>query len=101
MTTIILGAGLAGVTTAWYLAAEGRKVKVIDRQPVAAYETSYANAGMIASGHAYTWASPRTPGLLWLSRRDRYPAIVLRPQLIPQLRAWRGHYPMKCIVDNG
>lgn len=100
MTTIILGAGLAGVTTAWYLAAEGRKVKVIDRQPVAANETSYANAGMIAPGHAYTWASPRAPGILWRSLRDRNQALVLRPNLNPRMWAWLWQFLLNCSADK-
>ena len=75
MHTVILGAGVAGVTTAWYLAKQGRQVTVIDRQTLAASETSYANAGMIAPGHSYTWASPRAPGILWRSLRDDTQAL--------------------------
>lgn len=96
MTTIVLGAGLAGVTTAWYLAAQGRKVRVIDRQPATANETSFANAGLIAPGHAYTWASPRAPGILWRSLRDRNQALVLRPNLNPRMWAWLWQFLLNC-----
>jgi len=100
MTTIVLGAGLAGVTTAWYLAAQGRKVKVIDRQPCAANETSYANAGMIAPGHAYTWASPRAPGILWRSLRDKNQALLLRPNLNPRMWAWLWQFLQNCSAEK-
>ncbi|HVR51516.1 MAG TPA: FAD-dependent oxidoreductase, partial [Pseudorhodoferax sp.] len=61
MPTVILGGGIVGVTTAYYLAREGEQVVVLDRQPAVARETSFANAGLVAPGHAYTWASPRAP----------------------------------------
>ncbi len=74
MHTVVLGAGVAGVATAWYLAAQGRQVTVIDRQPLPAAETSYANAGMVATGallhvgvatgagHSLALAARRQPG---------------------------------------
>ena len=100
MTTIVLGAGLAGVTTAWYLAALGRKVTVIDRQELAAAETSYANAGMIAPGHAYTWASPRAPGILWRSLRDDTQALLLRPNLNPRMWSWLWQFLRNCTAQK-
>lgn len=48
MNVTILGAGVVGVTSAWYLAKAGHKVMVIDRQPAAALETSFANAGEVS-----------------------------------------------------
>jgi D-amino-acid dehydrogenase len=56
---VVLGAGVVGVTTAWQLLEDGHEVTVIDRQPEAARETSFANAGHVAVGHALTWANPR------------------------------------------
>jgi D-amino-acid dehydrogenase len=61
---LVLGAGIAGVTTAYALARDGHEVAVIDRQALAANETSFSNAGMVAPGHSYTWASPRAPKIL-------------------------------------
>ena len=81
MTTVILGGGIVGVTTAYYLDREGRDVVVIDRQGGVARETSYANAGMVAPGHSYTWASPRAPGILWRSLRDSSQALRRRPAM--------------------
>lgn len=100
MKTIVLGAGLAGVTTAWYLAGTGRQVTVIDRQKLAASETSYANAGMIAPGHAYTWASPRAPGILWRSLRDDSQALLLRPSLDLNMWLWLWKFLRNCSAQK-
>jgi D-amino-acid dehydrogenase len=59
MHVVVMGAGVVGVTTAWQLLEDGHEVTVIDRQPEAACETSFANAGHVAVGHALSWANPR------------------------------------------
>jgi len=59
MHVVVLGAGVVGVTTAWQLLEDGHEVTVIDRQAEAARETSFANAGHVAVGHALSWANPR------------------------------------------
>ncbi len=64
MKTIVMGAGVVGVTTAYYLAKAGHEVVVLDRGSEPAGETSYANAGLVAPGHSFTWNSPRAPKLL-------------------------------------
>ncbi len=64
MKIVILGAGVIGVATAWYLAESGHEVTVVDRRDSVARETSFANAGLISPGHAYAWASPRAPWIL-------------------------------------
>jgi D-amino-acid dehydrogenase len=64
MSVVILGGGIVGVTTAYYLAQAGERVIVVDRQPEVALETSFANAGLISPGHSYTWASPQAPWVL-------------------------------------
>ena len=61
MRVLILGAGVIGVTSAWYLAQAGHEVTVIDRQPGPALETSFANAGEISPGYASPWAAPGIP----------------------------------------
>jgi len=72
MRILVLGAGVVGVTAAWYLAADGHEVTVIDRQPGPARETSYANGGQISASHAEPWANPSAPRkiLQWLGRED-------------------------------
>jgi D-amino-acid dehydrogenase len=68
----VLGAGVVGVTSAWYLAAEGYEVTVIDRQMAPAQETSFANGGQISVSHAEPWANPAAFWriLKWLGRED-------------------------------
>jgi D-amino-acid dehydrogenase len=100
MHTVVLGAGVAGITTAWYLAAQGRQVTVIDRQPLAASETSYANAGMVAPGHSYTWASPRAPGILWRSLRDSSQALRLKLNADPHMWVWLWKFLQNCTAER-
>ena len=72
MEVLVIGAGLAGVTSAWYLAQAGCKVTVVDRQPGPGLETSFANGGQISVSHPEPWANPSAPGtiLRWLGRED-------------------------------
>src|SRR5260370_9465845 len=88
MRIVVLGAGVVGVTTAYQLAKDGHEVTVIDRQPLAANETSFGNAGMIAPGHSYTWASPNAPGILFRSLFQRDHALRLSLRAAPQME-WR------------
>ena len=72
MKVLVFGAGVIGVTSAWYLAQSGHEVTVIDRQPAAGLETSFANGGQISVSHAEPWANPGAPLkiLKWLGRED-------------------------------
>lgn len=72
MRVLVLGAGVIGVTAAWYLAADGHEVTVVDRQAGPALETSFANGGQISASHAEPWANPGAPRkiLQWLGRED-------------------------------
>jgi D-amino-acid dehydrogenase len=72
MRVVVLGAGVIGVTSAWYLAQDGHEVTVIDRQPAPGMETSFANGGQISVSHAEPWANPAAPKkiLQWLGRED-------------------------------
>ncbi|MBS0553698.1 MAG: FAD-dependent oxidoreductase, partial [Proteobacteria bacterium] len=56
MHVMVLGAGLAGVSTAWYLHQAGFEVSVVDRQPEAGRETSFANGGQISISHPEPWS---------------------------------------------
>jgi len=71
MRIVILGSGVIGVTSAYYLAREGHDVTVIDRQPGPALETSFANAGQISPGYASPWAAPGIPlkAMAWMLQR--------------------------------
>ncbi len=72
MKVIVLGAGLLGVTSAYFLRKEGHEVTVIDRQASPAAETSFANGGQISVSHAEPWANPSAPlkVLKWLGKED-------------------------------
>lgn len=58
MHIAVLGAGVVGITTAWYLQKQGHQVTVVDRQNQSGLETSYANGGQISVSHAEPWANP-------------------------------------------
>lgn len=77
---MVLGAGLTGVTTAWYLAQAGFQVTVVERREAAGLETSFANGGQISISHPEPWANPRAPGqvLRWLGRADA--PLLFRPR---------------------
>lgn len=72
MNVVVLGAGVTGVATAWYLCKAGHDVTVIERREGPGLETSYANGGQISVSHAEPWANPRAPLqiLRWLGRED-------------------------------
>ena len=72
MKVIVLGAGLLGVTSAYFLRQQGHEVTVIDRQAAPAAETSFANGGQISVSHAEPWANPSAPlkVLKWLGKED-------------------------------
>src|SRR3954470_1343813 len=86
MKIVVLGAGVIGVTSAWYLAQDGHDVTVLDRQPQAGLETSFANGGQISVSHAEPWANPGAPAkiLKWLAKED----APLLFRLKPSLRQW-------------
>lgn len=79
MRILILGSGVIGVTSAWYLARQGHEVTVIDRQPGPALETSFANAGQVSPGYSTPWAAPGIPlkALKWLFQKDA--PLSIRP----------------------
>lgn len=83
MHVIVLGSGVIGTTTAYYLARQGAKVTVLDRQPAAAKETSYANAGQVSPGYSTPWAAPGIPmkAIKWLFR---------------SMRRWRSAWTAAC-----
>ncbi|MET0679935.1 MAG: D-amino acid dehydrogenase [Burkholderiales bacterium] len=72
MRVIVLGAGVIGTASAWYLARAGHEVTVVERQGAAGLETSFANGGQISACHAEPWANPGTPAKIveWLGRED-------------------------------
>lgn len=100
MRVAVLGGGVIGVSAAYYLARDGHEVTVIDRQPRAACETSYANAGLLAPGHAYAWASPQAPGILWRSLFDRDQALRLVLRADPRMWSWGLRFLAQCTSER-
>lgn len=93
---IVLGAGIAGVTTAYLLAKEGRSVQVIDRRSNAALETTYANGGQISVSHAKPWAHPGAPMqvLRWLAKKESPLYFIPRPDW--RQWAWLAGWLWQC-----
>ena len=77
MHILVLGSGVVGTTSAYYLARQGFEVTVIDRQPAVAEETSHANAGQISPGYASPWAAPGVPlkAIKWMLQKHAPLAI--------------------------
>jgi D-amino-acid dehydrogenase len=100
VTTVVLGGGIVGVSTAYFLAKAGEEVVVVERAPEVALETSRANAGLIAPGHSYTWASPAAPITLLKSLVSKHQALRLR--LIPDWRmyTWGLEFLRNCTAER-
>lgn len=79
MKVIVLGGGVIGITTAYYLAQSGAEVTVIERQDGVGLETSFANAGQISPGYSTPWAAPGIPlkALKWMVQKDA--PLAIRP----------------------
>jgi D-amino-acid dehydrogenase len=85
---VVLGSGVIGVTSAYYLTRSGHEVTVVDRQPQAARETSFANAGEVSPGYSSPWAGPGVPvkAIKWLLMK--HGPLVIRPKLDPAMWIW-------------
>ncbi len=96
MKALVLGGGIVGITTAYYLAREGREVAVVEEQDALGLEATAANAGIIAPGHSFAWASPRAPAQLVRSLLGKETAI--RVKLTPDLRlyTWGWKFLREC-----
>ena len=83
MKVVVLGAGVVGVASAWYLSKAGHEVPVVDRRAACGMETSFANGGQSSVSHAEPWANPTAPLkiLKWLAREDAPLLFRLRPEL--------------------
>jgi D-amino-acid dehydrogenase len=88
MKVLVLGSGVIGVASAYQLALAGHEVTVVDRQPAAALETSYGNAGEVSPGYSAPWAGPGVPikAVKWLLMHHR--PLVIRPNIDMNLVRW-------------
>lgn len=100
MKTIVLGSGVLGTTTAYYLAKAGHQVIVLDRQPGPALETSFANAGEVSPGYSSPWAAPGIPlkAIKWMFMR--HSPLILRPHLDPFQWRWMVSMLRNCTAER-
>jgi len=97
---LILGSGVIGVTSAYYLAKAGHEVTVVDRQPKPALETSFANAGEVSPGYSSPWAGPGVPvkAIKWLLMK--HGPLVIRPKLDPVMGIWLLKMLRNCTAER-
>lgn len=88
MRVVIVGSGVVGTASAWYLREAGHEVVVVDRSAGPARETSFANAGQISPGYASPWASPKIPLQLLYWLPQKHAPLVLRPKFDSQQMSW-------------
>ncbi|TPL00702.1 D-amino acid dehydrogenase [Mesorhizobium sp. B2-4-14] len=100
MKIMVLGGGVIGVTTAYYLAEAGHEVTVVDRQKGPALETSFANAGEISPGYASPWAGPGVPlkAIKWLLMK--HGPLVVRPAFDPHMWTWLVKMLRNCTAER-
>jgi len=100
MKVLVLGAGIAGITTAYELNRDGHDVTVIEREAEPASFTSYSNAGLLAPGHAYAWSSPAAPGILMRSLWRGDQALRLKPRADPAFWRWMWRFWKECTAER-
>lgn len=105
MKVLVLGAGVVGVTSAYYLARQGHEVTVVDRESGTAEETSFGNAGQLSFGYSSPWAAPGIPSkaLKWLFQE--HSPLTIRPdgsvdQIRWLLQMWRNCTPARYALNK-
>ena len=95
-SVVVLGAGVIGIATAYYLARAGHKVTVVEQRESAGFETSFANGGLITPSMSDPWASPGAPLMLlkWIGR-EKSPFLI-RPSALPGLTRWGLKFLGQC-----
>jgi D-amino-acid dehydrogenase len=100
MSTVVLGAGVVGTATAWYLKKSGHDVILIDRQGEAAMETSWGNGGIIHASEVEPWSQPGMPAKIvkWLGKEDA--PLLLRYGAIPRMFRWGIAFAHNCTPER-
>ena len=96
MKTLIVGAGVVGITTAYYLKADGHEVTVLEREKSAGLETSFANAGLIATGHAFAWGNPSIIKKLITPKSNAHSAFKFQWSWDLQFLKWGMKFIANC-----
>src|SRR4051812_5464744 len=96
MRIVVLGGGGVGVASAYHLARDGHDVEVVDQEQELAGWASSRNAGLIAPGHSFAWASPVAPRMLVKSLLGAETAIRVKPRPDPELVRWGLRFLREC-----
>lgn len=101
MKVVVLGAGVVGTAAAWFLSKNGHDVTVVEREPAAGLETSFANGGQVSPCHAEPWANPGTPlqALKWMGHADA-PLVFKWWRYDPQLWTWLLRFLANCTPER-
>jgi D-amino-acid dehydrogenase len=97
---LVIGAGVVGVTTAYYLAKSGHEVTVVEKEAEAATLASAGNAGLVAVGHSFGWASPSAPRELLRSLTVEDTALRVNPLKAPGMAAWGLKFLRECTAER-
>jgi D-amino-acid dehydrogenase len=97
---LVLGGGIAGVTVAYFIARDGHEVTVVEGEDALGLDATAGNAGIIAPGHSFAWASPRAPRMLWRSLRGQETAIRMRLAPDPRLYGWGLRFLRECTAER-
>src|SRR2546428_11334437 len=100
MKALVIGAGVVGVTTAYYLAKSGHQVTVVEKESEAATLASAGNAGLIAPGHSFGWASPSAPKELLRSLTIEDTALRVNPFKAPGMGMWGIKVLRECTAER-
>ncbi len=100
MRVVVIGAGVVGVTTAYYLAKSGHLVTVVEKELEAATLASAGNAGLIAPGHSFAWASPSAPKELLRSLTVEDTALRVNPFKAPGMAVWGLRFLRECNAER-
>ncbi|HET7466460.1 MAG TPA: FAD-dependent oxidoreductase [Candidatus Dormibacteraeota bacterium] len=100
MKVVVIGAGVVGVTTAYYLAKSGHQVTVVEKEAEAATLASAGNAGLIAPGHSFAWASPTAPNELLRSLTVEDTALRVNPFKAPGMAIWGLKFLRECNAER-
>ena len=100
MRVVVVGAGVVGVTTAYFLARSGHQVTVVEKAPEAATLASAGNAGLIAPGHSFAWASPSAPKELLRSLTVEDTALRVNPLKAPGMAVWGLRFLRECNAER-
>ena len=100
MRVVVIGAGIIGVTSAYYLRQQGFDVTVIERNPGVAQQASFANAGVIAAGYSSPWAQPGMPAKVLRTLFAREAPVVLRPRFDLAQWRWLARWLAECRLER-